>query len=164
MGWPWLHLAEVTCLGAQAPASGLGLPPTSGMYLLLLRGWTRRAGHKHGAAGGSRLVLARRSERQLTPRAPWPWLLPASPPLPGAQKGPPREIGATQRAAASLRRGRQNHTPVCVTEKRHGYWLVPIVASLEPRPCKGLPAENHGEPRGRNACEFGGGRTQKEVE
>lgn len=105
------------------------------MYLLL-RGWTRRAGHKHGAAGGSRLLLARRSEQQLTLRAPWPWLLPASPPPPGAQKGPPREIGATQRAAASLRRGRQNHTPACVTEKRHGYWLFLIVASLEPRPLR----------------------------
>lgn len=87
--------------------------PTGGTYLPLLGGWTtRRTGHKHGAAGESWLVLARRGEQQLTQRAPWPRLLPASPPPPpGAQKGPPREIGATQRAAASSRQGGQSHAP-----------------------------------------------------
>lgn len=98
---------------AVTPRIPLPGSPTGGTYLPLLGGWTTsRTGHKHGAAGESWLVLARRSEQQLTQRAPWPRLLPASPPPPpGAQKGPLREIGATQRAAASSRQGRQSHTP-----------------------------------------------------
>lgn len=97
----------------QEPPGAQVTDREGGTYLPLLGGWTTsRTGHKHGAAGESWLVLARRGEQQLTQRAPWPRLLPASPPPPpGAQKGPPREIGATQRAAASSRQGRQSHTP-----------------------------------------------------
>ncbi|XP_073871549.1 uncharacterized protein isoform X3 [Macaca fascicularis] len=144
--------------------------PTGGTYLPLLGGWTSRTGHKHGAAGESRLALAlalARRSPQLTQRAPRPRLLPASlPPPPGSQKGPPREIGATQRAAASSRLGRQSHTPASrVTESRHGYWLVPIVASLEPGPAGVSQATDiHREPRGGKAREFGVGGAGTEVD
>lgn len=134
--------------------------PTGGTYLPILRGWMSRAGHKHGATDESRLVLERRSKQPLTQRAPWPRLLSAStPPPPGAQKGPPREIGATQRAAASLRRGpAKPHLASRVTETRHGDWLVPIVTSPEPRPTRiSQVTDIYREPRGEKAHELGAG-------
>lgn len=119
-----------------------------------------RAGHKHGATDESRLVLERRSKQPLTQRAPWPRLLPAStPPPPGAQRGPPREIGATQRAAASLRPGpAKPHLASSVTETRHGDWLVPIMTSSGPRPTRISQATDiYREPRGEKARELGRG-------
>lgn len=75
-------------------------PPTGGTYLLFLRGWTSRAGHKHGAAGASRLVLARRGEQPLTQRAPWPALQPASPHL---RRGPREDLPGNRRHPAGSR-------------------------------------------------------------
>lgn len=52
-----------------------------------------------------------------------------------------------------------------VTETRHGYWLVPIVASEEPRPAGVSRATRiYREARGGSARELGGGGARREVD
>lgn len=96
---------------SRTPFASPPAPPTGGTYLPLLRRGTKGAGHRHGAAGESRRVLARRGAAQRA--AADAEGSPASASAParlsptssrGPPKGPPREIGATLRAAASSRR------------------------------------------------------------